>query len=102
MEQLPRLDRDVPVAGAVIAVSDEAFARLGDDGLDRPRRKPPSLRDMDSNHFHEQSLRAGRLAAPDATFRENITTSELRIRTDLIRGVGHPPERLIMGARLAF
>ena len=102
IEQLLGLDRDVPVAGAVIAVSDEARARLGDDRLDRARRKPPSLRDMDSNDFHEQSLRAGRRPPLSPLPGEHHETSELRIRTDLIRGVGHPPEPPIIGSPLCL
>ncbi len=67
IEQLLRLDRDVPVTSAVIAVADQSLARLGDDGLDRPRRQAPRLRNMDSKDFHGESLRGDTSSSPIRT-----------------------------------
>ena len=68
VDQLLRLDGDVPVSRSVVSVAHQTPARLGDDGLDGPRRKAPRLRDVDSKDSHRQSVRAGRAPAAVAEF----------------------------------
>ena len=51
IQRFPGLQGDLPVPAAVIAVADQTFARLGDDGIDRTRRDPTAGRDVNGNNF---------------------------------------------------
>jgi hypothetical protein len=51
------------MSAAVIAVSDESFARFGDDGIDRTCRQSASGRYADRDHLHAAESIASRIPA---------------------------------------
>lgn len=59
VEQFPRLDGDVAVSGAVIAVADQTFARFGSDGVHRAGRDLASGGDVHSDYSHDATVYFG-------------------------------------------
>jgi hypothetical protein len=52
VQLLVRLNRHVPMLGAVVAIADESLAFLGHHGVDRSHRHSPPGRDMDGGDLH--------------------------------------------------